>query len=128
MRCADGDLAIIVRDFAGCEANLGRVLEVRGPVKYSRTTGHACWRIKPVGTQPLLVVSAPHWEPEAVVVDWDRGIWHPDHWLLPITPTDYGDIAEHAESLSRQFDMVERRSRSISRGMFKLTLNCEQCS
>jgi hypothetical protein len=42
-----------------------------------------------------------------VVVDWDRGIWHPDEWLLPITPTDYGDIAEHVQSLSREFDVVE---------------------
>ncbi len=33
LRCTDGALALVVYDEPGCESNIGRVVEVRGPVQ-----------------------------------------------------------------------------------------------
>ena len=36
LRCKDGDLAVVVGDFPGCEGNIGRIVQVKGPVRIPR--------------------------------------------------------------------------------------------
>ncbi len=31
LKCKDGDMAVIVGDVPGCEGNVGRIVQVRGP-------------------------------------------------------------------------------------------------
>ena len=46
LRCKDGDLAVIVGELPGCEANIGRIVQVRGPVQWSEQCGNLlCWLI-----------------------------------------------------------------------------------
>ena len=53
LRCKEGDLAFVVRDFEGCEANLGRLVKVRGPV-ISRADVGPTWLITPVTSAPWI--------------------------------------------------------------------------
>ena len=39
LRCKDGDLAFIVGELPGCEANIGRIVQVRGPAHVSEQCG-----------------------------------------------------------------------------------------
>jgi hypothetical protein len=46
LRCKDGDLAVIVGELPGCEANIGRIVQVRGPAQWSEQCGNLmCWVI-----------------------------------------------------------------------------------
>ena len=42
MRCKHGDLAIIVKDFEGCEGNLGLIVKVVGPAEHHPDTELIC--------------------------------------------------------------------------------------
>lgn len=91
-RCKPGDLAIVVYDIPECTANIGRVVEVRGPLECSRHYKLWCWLIKPVRD--------PGWRVDrrgricTEQVTWTTRIEHPDAWLLPIRPEDLESIAE----------------------------------
>jgi hypothetical protein len=39
LRCKHGDLAVIVGEYPGCEANIGRIVQVRGPAHLSEQCG-----------------------------------------------------------------------------------------
>lgn len=39
LRCKHGDLAVIVGEYPGCEANIGRIVQVRGPSHLSEQCG-----------------------------------------------------------------------------------------
>jgi hypothetical protein len=87
LRCRAGDLAIITKEEPGCEANIGRVVRVSGPIVVREHVG-ATWLICPVG--------AVYWE--AIYICATRGavvraghsleqlsnIEHPDRWMVPL--------------------------------------------
>ena len=54
LRCKDGDLAVVVGDFPGCEGNIGRLVQVKGPVRTPRQYPLPCWRIKPINRRGWL--------------------------------------------------------------------------
>ena len=82
IRCRPGDLAIVVRDEPGCEGNLGRIVEVDGPLQVNLKLGLACWLIRPI-CGVLWTVT----EPGGCRMEFVNGrsrIEHPDAWLLPV--------------------------------------------
>ncbi len=85
LRCKDGDMAVIVGDVPGCEGNVGRIVQVRGPT--SQIIGYVCWRIKPLDKRRLLIR-----ENDGSIVGervfWKSSIFHPDCFLLPIRPPE----------------------------------------
>lgn len=94
LRCKDGDLAVIVGEMLGCEANIGRIVEVRGPAKLNHQCGLICWRIRTV-TRKKLINLYPSGELIAESVTWKSRTEHPDCWLIPIRPpADDSNISE----------------------------------
>jgi hypothetical protein len=92
--CKNGDYAIVIYDTPLCAANLGRIVEVRAPVKIDATLDLPCWLIKPVRPTPYLVERRDAVQPE--IVDWASRIEHPDAWLLPLRP--FEDDASEVDS------------------------------
>jgi len=88
LRCKDGDLAIIVGELPGCEANIGRIVQVRGPAHISEQCGDLlCWVIKPIDRKKMLILYIP----DILVSDyvtWKMDIKLPDCWLIPIRPPE----------------------------------------
>ncbi|MBM3151883.1 MAG: hypothetical protein FJ189_01805 [Gammaproteobacteria bacterium] len=87
LRCKDGDLALVIHDEPDCEANIGRMVEVRGPVNFNPRLELPCWLVKPVTSEPYLVKETT----EVVVgevVGWASRVEHPDAWLLPLRPPE----------------------------------------
>jgi hypothetical protein len=48
LKCKDGDFAVVVFDTPGCSQNIGRVVQVRGPVRRLKQSGKLGWLIKPI--------------------------------------------------------------------------------
>jgi len=80
LRCKDGDLAIIVEDFLGCEENLGVIVKVIGPPTRVKTCNLTCWYVYPITRRKLWVVDPL----EKVRVSKTKTVLHPDRLLLPI--------------------------------------------
>ena len=87
LRCKDGDLAVIVGDFPRCEANIGRIVEVRGPMEIPSQYPLPCWKIKPIDDREWLILE-DDWSLTREAVTRRSGIIHPDCWLLPIQPPE----------------------------------------
>lgn len=85
LRCKDGDLAVVVGDFPQCEANIGRIVEVRGPIETLDHYPVPCWKIKPIDDRDFLIVESDWSLTIEVITDFSRAV-HPDYWLLPIRP------------------------------------------
>ena len=85
LRCKSGDLAIVVGDFPRCEVNIGRIVQVRGPMQTPIQYPVPCWKIKPIDDREWLIAEGD-WSLTREVVTWRSGIIHPDYWLLPIQP------------------------------------------
>jgi len=88
MRCKDGDLAVIVQDFEGCEGNLGVIVQVVGPARYPRGTTLICWQIKPVKRRKLWLTGSGPTAKEYITKK--NTALHPDAWLMPIKGTPAG--------------------------------------
>jgi hypothetical protein len=88
LRCKDGDLAVIVGELPGCEANIGRIVQVRGPVQWSEQCGNLlCWVIRPISRKKMVNL----YYPDKLVterVTWKMNIKLPDCWLIPIRPPE----------------------------------------
>lgn len=88
LRCKDGDLAVIVGEYLGCEANIGRIVQVRGPAHLSEQGGELlCWVIRPISRKNMINVYIP----DILIserVTWKSDIKLPDCWLLPIRPPE----------------------------------------
>ncbi len=116
LRCCDGDLAIVIHDEQGCESNIGRIVQVRGPIERFSPYDIPCWRIRPVRPDLWRVVEADR----TIVserVTWKSRVCHPDAWLLPLRElTDKDDWWAATESpdhwlLSELgFEELERRA------------------
>lgn len=94
LRCKEGDLAAVIYDTPPCAANIGRIVEVRGPVKHNFHLGLSCWLVKPVSSSPYIEESFHFNRVQAKVVDWQDKLEHPDAWLVPLPKLeDEGDEA-----------------------------------
>ena len=98
MRCKAGDLAVIVNDFRGCEANIGIIVQVEGPPQLHPWCGRWVWNITPVKRRKLWVLDGP---PGDMVLEYQwvskkYPIQHPDEWLLPLgySPPEPEEVAD----------------------------------
>ena len=116
LRCKAGDLALVVYDEPGCESNIGRAVEVRGPVAINPRIGLRCWLIQPTG-------SSRHWRVAddsgwilTKTVSWGSRIEHPDAWLLPIPPLAESDRDENTVAEEREAELVLAGDRDTETG------------
>lgn len=102
LRCRPGDLAIIVSDLPGGESNIGRVVEVFGPLERREELGPT-WLIVPVSRAQYTV----HKKRGIVsmVVRLRHGIEHPDAWMMPIS--DDSELAVDASELASSGILAE---------------------
>ena len=55
LRCKEGDLAVIVGEYPGCEANIGRIVQVRGPAQLTEQSRDLMsWIIRPISRKKWL--------------------------------------------------------------------------
>ena len=90
LRCRDGDLAVIVGDFHGCEKNIGRIVHVRGPAMFNKQCSMICWDIKPINRRLHYVIEYDGFISKGPV-SWKDDVVHPDQWLLPIRPPELSE-------------------------------------
>jgi len=74
LRCREGDLAIVIRDLPGLQANVGRFVWVYGPWREHPELG-PLWGISATRTAPLDASGKPRVGAVSV---------HPDAWLLSV--------------------------------------------
>jgi hypothetical protein len=100
-RCKIGDVAIIIRDEAGCEVNIGRFVHICGPRKVFPDRG-TVWRIEPVvGTTITYLDDATR----TVISGEAIGIEHADAWLIPVKPEGGGDGEHENIAMSPSLEM-----------------------
>jgi len=85
LRCKDGDLAVVINDTIACRQNIGRVVQVRGPVRKLKQSGMQGWRIKPIHKRVWGVTELDGRNVKELVF-WSSGVFHEDAWLMPIRP------------------------------------------
>lgn len=109
LRCKHGDLAVIVGEYPGCEANIGRIVQVRGPAHLSEQCGELlCWVIRPISRKKMINLYIP----DILIserVTWKSDIKLPDCWLLPIRPPEDEIDTVEIESLD-----LKRRATSTA--------------
>ena len=86
MRCKEGDLALVIHDEPGCESNIGRVVEVRGPLNVNERLELPCWLIRPVKPELWSVAQFDGIHVIDKLVGWESQVEHPDAWMLPLRP------------------------------------------
>lgn len=101
-RCKKGDIAIILRDSPGCEANVGRMVEVRGPNRSSTYPGMVTWSIRQIDRKSMWFVMEVNKCITQEWLTWQSGVVHPDAWLLPIRPGKAVDVISTLASKPQQ--------------------------
>ena len=97
LRCNDGELAIIIKDYPGCERNIGRVVTVRGPFKLQTEDGPT-WLIYPECPEPWTYLSFYSDHIVTRPITATNIVQHPDAWLLPLRPENESKRIDHAET------------------------------
>lgn len=94
LRCRPGDLAIIVREELGCEANIGRLVRVlRRAQPDNDSASMDEWWIDPINPeQPMYYVLA--WKPVHKVEVGFGSVKHSDSWMIPLRDPDGGSFDE----------------------------------
>ena len=98
MKCRSGDIALVIHDEPGCIANVGHLLEVRGPAKIDPRKDMHCWQIQPLHQQ-LWKVAETDGSITTEFVTWESRVTHPDQWLLPLRPQSQASPWEMQEEL-----------------------------
>ena len=102
MRCKEGDLAVIVKEFSGCEQNLGVVVKLIGPVQFVAAIEHPMWPVVPLSGAKLLAInndgSRP---PEAMDTSKWGHVLHPDQWLMPLKDRKASEAASTEVEVGR---------------------------
>jgi hypothetical protein len=83
LRCRDGDIALVVKETPICNANVGKLVRVRGPAKTVILTQMPGWQIKPLHRR-LWSVEKLNGRFLRELVNWDSCVFHEDAWLLPL--------------------------------------------
>ena len=91
LRCKDGDLAVVINDTIACRQNIGRVVQVRGPVRKLNQSGMQGWRIKPIHKRVWGVTELDGQNVKELVF-WSSGVFHEDAWLMPIRPQSPDEV------------------------------------
>jgi hypothetical protein len=92
LRCREGDVAVIVREEPGCEANIGRLVRVQGPIRVDDHQGPT-WLIDTLDSSAYLCLLRGGVIAETLTSR--LAIEHPDAWLQPIqAPPDRADDVE----------------------------------
>ena len=101
LRCKEGDLAVIVGELPGCEANIGRIVQVRGPAQINEQCGGLiCWIIRPITRKKMINL----YDADMLInerVTWKSNIKLPDCWLIPIRPPQDDQGTVEADQLSQ---------------------------
>ncbi len=95
LRCKDGDIAIITWDYPDCLENIGRLVDVRGPMRVNQAG--PSWRIRPITPELYALHESNHVLCRERVA-WASGISHPDAWMKPVRPGQEGDAAQTGET------------------------------
>lgn len=97
--CKPGDLAIITREEPGCEANIGRLVRVSGPMDYDVTRpNEPTWLITPVTLEPWLYLTLGG---ELCFADYQQdGIEHPDSWMMPLPAEEHEERTHEADEVT----------------------------
>jgi hypothetical protein len=93
LRCKPGDIAMITWDHEGCYDNIGRLVEVGGPIRIEG--GVPKWWIKPVTPEMYKCIDVDG-SVCTESVGWKSKVVHPDSWMQPIRPGDDIDIQTRA--------------------------------
>lgn len=80
-RCTEGTHAYIIRDHAGCEENVGRVVEVIDKAG----AAHGEWRVR---CNVHVLKALNRVDGQIITVEPGRKVFMPDSWLLPLGQTD----------------------------------------
>ena len=100
-RCKIGDVAIIIKDEVGCQANIGRMVNVLGPKRVDPLRG-TTWLIEPViGTSITYIATNRKVVTGAAIL-----IEHWDHWLLPIRPEAEDDTVSESVQLPVEMEVA----------------------
>jgi hypothetical protein len=91
LRCKDGDLALVINDTIACRQNIGRVVQVRGPVRKLKQSGMQGWRIKPIHKRVWGVTELDGRNVKELVF-WSSCVFHEDAWLMPIRPQSPDEV------------------------------------
>jgi hypothetical protein len=83
LRCKDGDIAVITWDYPDCLENIGRLVDVRGPMRVNEAG--PSWLIRPI-TPELYALHESNHVLCREQVTWASGITHPDAWMMPVRP------------------------------------------
>ena len=96
LRCKDGDLAVVINDTIACRQNIGRVVQVRGPVRKLKQSGMQGWRIKPIHKRVWGVTELDGRNVKELVF-WRSWVFHEDAWLMPIRPQPPEEVWQEAQ-------------------------------
>jgi len=96
LRCKDGDLAVVINDTIACRQNIGRVVQVRGPVRKLKQSGMQGWRIKPIHKRVWGVTELDGRNVKELVF-WRSWVFHEDAWLMPIRPEPPEEVWQEAQ-------------------------------
>ncbi len=81
-RCKPGDIAVVLYDVPPCVINIGRLVEVSGPMQVNPTYGPS-WLIRPLRPEPWMVETSGGFRLE-VISSFKAKVEHADRWLLPV--------------------------------------------
>jgi len=94
-RGKEGDLALVIWDTPTCRSNVGRVVEVAGPLEFSTMLQMHTWLVRPVRPD-LFAMEYRGGIFRYEVVTWETKAEHPDAWLLPIVTDQDQKVAIEA--------------------------------
>jgi hypothetical protein len=104
LRCKDGDIAVITWDYPDCLENIGRMVDVRGPVRINEAG--PSWLIRPVSPEPYTLHESDHTVCREVVT-WKSRVTHPDAWMMPVKPGQEGEQTKDATERPRPLTAVQ---------------------
>lgn len=96
LRCKDGDLAVVIYDTIDCRQNLGRIVQIRGPVRMLEQSGMQGWQIKPLHKRVWGVTESDGQSVKELVF-WRSGVFHEDAWLMPIRPQSIDEVWQEVQ-------------------------------
>lgn len=90
-RCKPGDLAVVIRDYDGCDDNVGRIVEVRGPLTFCDYLGPK-WLIESKSDHPWRYRERSQIQVTSGRLVFADRVEHPDDWLHPIQGSAAKDV------------------------------------
>ena len=107
-RCKPGDLAVIINEVPSCAGNIGRLVRVDGPPRINNR-GQVTWLIEPVSDEPYMVNDDHSGEFTRFMDFGEKGLEHPDGWMLPIHLDDDAEDEKGEDALDRDREAVTCR-------------------